>query len=725
MFKKDMFNTFFKGVLRSYSQIFFSESYWFAVPLVLVSFIDISAGLSGLLAVLAANFSATVLKFDKMSSVKGFYGFNSLLVGLGLGYFYELSIIIIVLAVFAGFLTFLITLAFQGILGKYYLPYLSVPFVFSIWIVLSAGGQLTGTENNQSGVYVLNRLFSIGGNPVINVHQWWIENVTSDFLNSYLLSLGAIFFQFNVFAGIVVAIALLFYSRIAFLLSVLGYSVAFLAYSFLGMDLNLLGYSYIGFNFILGAIAIGGYFYIPSRQSFLWAFAITPLIALVAAGLFGMLRPVNLPMLSLPFNLVLLTFIYTFRFRTEQGKLREVLIQEGTPERNLYSFQSFTSRFPNFGWLQINLPFLGEWFVSQGPDGELTHKGEWSDAWDFVIIDSDRSQYKNDGNNLNDYYCYGKNVIAPADGSISVVEDGIDDNIVGEVNTVKNWGNTIIIKHSDGLYSKLSHLQKGSIVVKTGDNVRYGQVIGKVGNSGRSPYPHLHFQLQSTPYIGSKTLKYPLFSYLENGKKIRTYSYPSLDQKIKHIEENPVLKRALNFMPGTKLKWKIKTPEGEVETRWEVFTTPYNKSYIFCNETKSQAYFQNDGVYFSFTHFSGDRESLLYDFYLTAFRVPVAYIDGYVTSDSLPANKTFKGWRLFLHDFTAPFFIYLKVNFIVTLTMLGSEYDPDGFIFSSKLSGSSFNQILWNKDLRLSVNKDNSLKLENKSLELEAICEPY
>ena len=184
MIKDNKLATFFQGVLRSYSQIFFSESYWFAIPLVLVSFLDISAGLSGLLAVLTANLAASFLKFNRLSAVKGFYGFNSLLVGLGLGYYYELSIIIIVLAIFAGFLTFLVTIAFQGILGKYYLPYLSVPFVFSIWIVLSAGGQLTGAENNQSGVYVLNRLFSIGGNPMVNVHHWWVENVTSGFLNS-------------------------------------------------------------------------------------------------------------------------------------------------------------------------------------------------------------------------------------------------------------------------------------------------------------------------------------------------------------------------------------------------------------------------------------------------------------------------------------------------------------------------------------------------------------
>ena len=122
------------------------------------------------------------------------------------------------------------------------------------------------------------------------------------------------------------------------------------------------------------------------------------------------------------------------------------MIQEGTPERNLYSYQSFTRRFPNFGWLQIKLPFFGEWYINQGPDGDLTHKGDWSDAWDFVIINSDSSQFKNDGNILKDYYCYGQNVIAPADGSVILVEDGIDDNQVGEVNTIKNWGNTIIIK---------------------------------------------------------------------------------------------------------------------------------------------------------------------------------------------------------------------------------------------------------------------------------------
>jgi len=587
--KTGTIQTFVQGLLRSYSQIFFSESYWFAIPLVIVSFLDASAGFCGLLAVFTANIAATLLKFDKLSTSKGYYGFNSLLVGLGLGYHYELTIIIIVSAIFAGFLTFLITIAFQGILGKYYLPYLSVPFVFSIWIVLSAGGMINDTQINHSGVYVLNTLFGIGGNNFIDLYHWWEKNITSGFLNSYFLSLGAIFFQFNVLAGFVVAVALLFYSRIAFLLSLLGFGVAYLAYSFMGMDMTLLGYSFIGFNFILGAIAIGGYFYIPSKQSFFWAFAITPVIALVAAGLSGLLRPMNVAIYSLPFNLIVLVFMYTFRFRAEHRKFIEVQIQEGTPERNLYSFESFTKRFPNFGWLQMRLPFFGEWYVSQGHNGEHTHKGEWGYAWDFVIKDSELSQFSDTGNLLTDYYCFGKNILSPAAGTVVVAEDGIDDNNPGDVNTIKNWGNTIIIKHGEGLYSKVSHLMKGSVLVHPGDYVFSGQIIAKAGNSGRSPYPHLHFQIQANPYIGSATIKYPLFAYIENGLDIKTYSYPSEGQIVRSVEENAVLKKAFNLMPGTKLNWKVKSPAGESSVSWEVFTNVYNKSYIYCSKTKSAA----------------------------------------------------------------------------------------------------------------------------------------
>jgi len=722
---KNELSVFLKGLARSYSQVFFSENYYFAIPLIVVSFIDYSAGFAGLLAVLSANIAAKTLHFDNYTFQKGLYGFNALLVGLGLGYFYQLSITIILISIFAGFFTFLLTIVMQGVLGKYYLPYLSIPFVLSIWLVISAGWQISDAQSNPAGLYIINKIFKIGGLDFVNIHDWWINNIRSNYLNSYFTSLGALFFQLNILSGILVAIALLFYSRIAFLLSIIGYSVAYFAYAAIGMDLNLLGYSYIGFNFILGAIAIGGYYYIPSKQSFFWAVALTPVIALVTAGLFGIFRQFGLPILSLPFNIVILMLIYSFRFRLKQSDFKEVIIQEGTPEKNLYSCQSFTKRFPNYGWKEINLPFYGEWFVSQGHDGEYTHQGEWSAAWDFVIIDKEKKQYKNNGDFASDYYCFNQNVIAPADGVVAIVEDGVFDNSIGEVNTSKNWGNTIIIKHAEGLYSKLSHLKSGSITVKEGDNVHFGNIIGKVGNSGRSPYPHLHFQLQSTPYIGSKTLKYPLFAFTENGKHIKTFNYPEQECLVCPIIAEPLLKSKLNFAPGTKLKWTITQNKYKKTEEWEVLNTPYNKLYIHCLTTKSTAFFVNDGVYFYFTHFEGDKKSLLYSFYLAAFRLPLVIIEGSNNTDYLPANKTFNGYRLFLQDFVAPFIIYLKTKIEVNASRIGSEFDTNGFEYNSMITGHSFKKLIFAKGFKINVNTNNTISLIDTMSEMEAICEPY
>lgn len=178
-------------------------------------------------------------------------------------------------------------------------------------------------------------------------------------------------------------------------------------------------------------------------------------------------------------------------------------------------------------------------------------------------------------------------------------------------------------------------------------------------------------------------------------------------------------------MPGTKMIWKIKSLKGTDEVTWEVFTNPYNKSYIFCHKTKATAWFQYDGVNFCFTHFDGDRRSLLYSFYLAAFRLPMVYISDYISTDSLPVNRAFKGWRLFLHDFTASFFLYLKVNFKVEMKMIGSEFDIDRIEFLSNLSGYSFRRMIWTKGFKLTVNRDNSLKLGDEISEIEALCESY
>ncbi|MBC7125331.1 MAG: urea transporter, partial [Bacteroidales bacterium] len=680
-------NTIIKGLIRSYSQIFFSSEYSLAILLLLITFIDFSIGIAGLVSALVATLTSYLIKLDKETTAKGLYGFNALLVGFGLGFYYDISITLLLLAAIAGFFTLLVNITLQGVLGKYYLPYLSLPFVLSMWLVLSATWQLTSTEINQSSVYLLNRIFDVGGFNFIAIHDWWLNHVKSNFINGYFISLGSIFFQFNVLSGVLVALTLMAYSRIAFSLSVIGYSVAYIAYLTFGLDLTTLGYSYIGFNFILSAIAIGGYYYIPSTASYWWAVAITPLIAMVTIGLAIIFKTLGLPILSLPFNIVVLMFIYSMRFRMSVSGLKEVVVQEGKPELNLYSYQSFTKRFPNYGWTKIRLPFYGVWTVNQGHNGDYTHKGEWAHAWDFVVLDSNGKQYKDEGSLPTDYYCFGKSVIAPADGEVVEVEDGIDDNPIGEINISQNWGNTVIVKHAVGLYSKVSHLKKGSISVKVGDKVKFGTKIGEVGNSGRSPYPHLHFQIQANEYIGSKTLKYPISSYIVNNSRIKTFDYPIENEHISNVEANTSLKALLNFKSGQVINWVVEQGNTKDHVSWEVGITYLNKLFIQCNKTNSKAYFELDDVYFYFTHFEGNKNSLLYKFYLAAYRIPLTFFDGIDAHDSIPVNKTYGGLILYLHDFIAPFIQIIHTDYSVRVSRIGSEFDTQGFKFVSTIKG--------------------------------------
>jgi len=62
-------------------------------------------------------------------------------------------------------------------------------------------------------------------------------------------------------------------------------------------------------------------------------------------------------------------------------------------------------------------------------------------------------------------------------------------------------GNCVIIQHSKDEVSLLAHFKQGSIVVKPGDKVKRGELLGQCGNSGNSSEPHLHYHLQNSPVL--------------------------------------------------------------------------------------------------------------------------------------------------------------------------------------------------------------------------------
>lgn len=90
------------------------------------------------------------------------------------------------------------------------------------------------------------------------------------------------------------------------------------------------------------------------------------------------------------------------------------------------------------------------------------------------------------------------NVIASKDGIIAETSQDKGINCIdgGDTSCGGGYGNYVIIQHVDGNYTLYAHLAQGSITVKTGDSVDRGQVIGKVGNSGKSTGAHLHFEVR-------------------------------------------------------------------------------------------------------------------------------------------------------------------------------------------------------------------------------------
>lgn len=656
------------GVLNSYSIIFFLDNKVLALVVMLVTFFNFWAGFSGLISVVFTLFMGHALHLDKPTLRSGAYSFNALLIGIGLGTFFDPGFVFFSVLTLAAVLSLLISVTLGGWLFKHNLSYLSIPFVITFWFVMLPAANLENLGLTQRNIFWINEMYEKGGNRLLQLFQNIDSYELHHLVNIYLRSLSSIFFQDNIIAGVLVTLALLYSSRIMFMLSVAGFMSAYLFAHFTGSEAASITYYNIGANYMMVAFAVGGYFLIPSRKSFLWTVFLVPVTSIVLMFFFKLFGYIQLPVFSLPFAFVSIIFMYFLQQRTKAGSLIITPLQHNSPEINLYTYTNNRERLSGLYYFPLYLPVMGEWTVSQGHDGEYTHKGEWGKAFDFVITDFDNKTFKNEGYRLEDYYCYNKPVFAPADGYIEAISDKTDDNAPGEVNTADNWGNSIVIRHVSGLYTQISHLRKGSFKVREGDFVHKGDMLANCGNSGRSPQPHVHFQVQISPFIGAKTIDYPLAYYYrqsEKTDKLMQFSRPAKGDIVSQTAQNSVLYRAFNLLPDNVLNINYTDDSGKkTAQRWETYTDAYNYKYIYCADTKSTAYYVNDGMMFYFTAFYGDKTSALYYFYLSAYKIYLGNNEFINISDSIPLNQIPKtGIIAWLHDFVAPFYQFLKISY--------------------------------------------------------------
>jgi murein DD-endopeptidase MepM/ murein hydrolase activator NlpD len=143
-------------------------------------------------------------------------------------------------------------------------------------------------------------------------------------------------------------------------------------------------------------------------------------------------------------------------------------------------------------------------------------------AVDWEQLDEAGRIYAGAQSEPKSYTIYDKDVLAVKDATVVSVLDGLPDQAPGkmpeEIAIEEADGNSIVLDLGGGRYALYAHLRAGSIKVKPGDHVRLGQVMARVGNSGNTIAPHLHFHVMDAPIpLAANGLPYAMDAFTVTG----------------------------------------------------------------------------------------------------------------------------------------------------------------------------------------------------------------
>lgn len=586
----------------------------------------------GLIGVLATVAFARVAKLGQTYLDWGPFLFNPLLAGLGVGYLFQPSAASVFLAASAGILAFILTWTLTHVLRRFFLlPVLSLPFVAVSWTVHLAAFRFAGLQHAVIHGYA----YSIGL-PVP--------------LEGFLRTLGMIFFLPNVWIGMVVALLLLLNSRIQFLLAVSSYAFGSSIQGILTGTFAYVYYDPAALNFILVALAIGGFYLLPSPRSYILAALGVALAAILGQAVSVFWAAVLLPVHALPYNLVTLLLLYVLGLVGHQLLAR---YPQSSPEKTLDYELTARRRYEGSTGRQLALPFAGRWVVWQGFDGQWTHQGIWRYAYDFLIRDDRGLTYRDTGLQLTDYYAFQKPVLSPIRGWVVQVVRHLPDCEVGSVDSDQNWGNHVVLYDERGFYVEISHFAQNSIVVKVGDRIERGAWVGRCGNSGYSPQPHIHIQVQLTPVLGAATVPFSFASLLVEGEFCAECT-PMEDAVLEPVTPDRTLGKALTFPLDSQLHFSM-IQKGRDRGQVAMTVRMAADASFYLDSGNAKLFFTLDEDRFIFHRLDGD-DPWLALLFLAMPRLPLARQTGQQWFDYLPISMVVTDVRLILYQFCSSFY---------------------------------------------------------------------
>ena len=599
------------SAIKPYSALLFLNNQYAGLALLLITFLNPSVAISGVIAVVVTIAFAEFVEFKEAYLAQGFYIYNSLLTGMGIGFIFVPSLMSIALIAISAIFTFMLSFMFNRLMGVYKIPILSLPFsIVTMFIYLASlkySGLLSSLVNNAT------------------MYDITLPLIISGFFKSF----GTIFFLPTNIAGIAISLLVLYFSRITLIMAIVGYYFGIFIHSYLIGSFVQAQYDPYAFNYILVAIALCGVFLLPTVKNFVLALVGVAISVVLTDAIGVLFNYYAIPVFTLPFNITVIVFIFILSIIGYKEFNLEI---KATPEASLSNYLSKNFRFGKF-IPKITLPFAGKWSVYQAFDDEWTHQGEFKYAYDFVK-EKEGKTYSNEGLYVKDYFAFGESILSPVSGYVIDVRHDLVDNAIGEVDRVNNWGNYIIIKSDFGFFVEISHLMQYSVSVNVGDYLQSGSIIAKCGNSGYSPEPHIHIQVQEFGVIGSYTKEFEFIEYMRENELL-LYQVPLKKQEVEAVINDRSISSRFIYILDDLFKYEVLKDRVKIdEVEFIVKMNELGEFYLE-DVSKNKLFFYNDTKQFYFYNYIGI-ESHLKWLFIVSPRIPFVSSKAISFVDYLP-----------------------------------------------------------------------------------------
>jgi urea transporter len=315
-------------LLRGVGQVMFQNNPLTGLLFLVGIFVNsFKFGGAALLGLAASTLAAHLLGADRALIRNGLFGFNGVLVGIGLAFFLEFDVLLAVYIVLGGVVSTIVMMALINLLSPWDMPALTAPFVLTAWLLLFAVYQFAFIRPSEL-------IAPLAPDPEAAVQTELRELATetggltvANLAHGLFRGVGEVMFQDNLLTGVIFLVAILVNSRISAAFAALGSAVALLAALAIGADGVAIYHGLYGFNAVLCAIAIGGLFFVLTWKSTIYALLAAVFSVPAFAAIAVLLSPIGMPALTAPFVLTTWLFLWP---KASFGALQPVALADVT-----------------------------------------------------------------------------------------------------------------------------------------------------------------------------------------------------------------------------------------------------------------------------------------------------------------------------------------------------------------------------------------------------------